>query len=85
MIAALLWGTTGTAAFWLGPEVSPLAIGAATMGIGGVVLGLLGGSSSLAVLRDGGTTLWSVLGIVGVVVYPLTFYWETLLPWVLGH
>lgn len=75
MIAALLWGTTGTAAFWLGPEVSPLAIGAATMGIGGVVLGLLGGSSSLAVLRDGGTTLWSVLGIVGVVVYPLTFYW----------
>jgi DME family drug/metabolite transporter len=75
MIAALLWGTTGTADFWLGPEVSPLAIGAATMGIGGVVLGLLGGSSSLAVLRDGGTTLWSALGILGVVVYPLTFYW----------
>ena len=75
MVAALLWGTTGTAAFWLGVDVSPLAIGAATMGIGGVVLALVGGASSLAVLRDGDTRLWAVLGIIGVVVYPLTFYW----------
>jgi len=75
MAAALLWGTTGTAAFWIGTEVSPIAIGAATMGIGGVVLALVGGSSSLAVLRDGGTRVWAVLGILGVVVYPLTFYW----------
>jgi DME family drug/metabolite transporter len=75
MVAALLWGTTGTAAFWLGVDVSPLAIGAATMGIGGVVLALVGGASSLAVLRDRDTRLWAVLGIIGVVVYPLTFYW----------
>ena len=75
MAAALLWGTTGTAAFWIGAETSPIAIGAATMGIGGVVLALVGGSSSLAVLRDGGTRVWAVLGILGVVVYPLTFYW----------
>ena len=75
MVAALLWGTTGTAAFWIGAQVSPLAIGAATMGIGGVVLALLGGSSSLAVLRDAGTRAWAVLGILGVVLYPLTFYW----------
>lgn len=75
MAAALLWGTTGTAAFWLGTDVSPLAIGAATMGIGGVVLALFGGRSSLAVLRDGGTRVWVLLGIIGVVVYPLTFYW----------
>ena len=75
MAAALLWGTTGTAAFWLGVDVSPLAIGAATMGIGGVVLALVGGQSSLAVLRDSGTRVWAVLGIIGVVVYPLTFYW----------
>ncbi len=75
MAAALLWGTTGTAAFWIGAEVSPIAIGAATMGIGGVILALVGGSSSLAVLRDGGTRVWAVLGILGVVVYPLTFYW----------
>lgn len=75
MAAALLWGTTGTAAFWIGAEASPIAIGAATMGIGGVVLASVGGSSSLAVLRDGGTRVWALLGILGVVVYPLTFYW----------
>lgn len=75
MVAALLWGTTGTAAFWLGPDVSPLAIGGATMGIGGVILALFGGSSSLAVLRDRETRVWAGLGIVGVVLYPLTFYW----------
>ena len=75
MAAALLWGTTGTAAFWIGAEASPIAIGAATMGIGGVILALVGGSSSLAVLRDGGTRVWAVLGILGVVLYPLTFYW----------
>lgn len=75
MVAALLWGTTGTAAFWLGPDVSPLAIGAATMGIGGVILALFGGSRSLAVLRDRETRVWAALGVLGVVVYPLTFYW----------
>lgn len=75
MVAALLWGTTGTAAFWLGPDVSPLAIGAATMGIGGVILALFGGSHSLAVLRDRETRVWAALGVLGVVVYPLTFYW----------
>lgn len=75
MVAAMLWGTTGTAAFWLGVDVSPLAIGAATMGIGGVILALSAGSSSIAVLRDPGARLWSGLGIVGVVIYPLTFYW----------
>ncbi len=75
MVAALLWGTTGTAAFWLGANVSPLAIGAATMGIGGVILALVGGQSSLTVLRDGGSRVWAALGIIGVVVYPLAFYW----------
>ncbi len=73
--AAAFWGTTGTAAFWLGADVSPLAIGAATMGIGGVILALVGGQSSLDVLRDGRTRVWALLGIIGVVVYPLTFYW----------
>jgi DME family drug/metabolite transporter len=75
VVAALLWGTTGTAAFWLGEDVSPLAIGAATMGIGGAILALVGGAASIAVLRDPGARLWSALGILGVVAYPLTFYW----------
>jgi drug/metabolite transporter, DME family len=75
MLAAALWGTTGTAAFWLGTEVSPLAIGAATMGFGGVILGVTGGGLTLRVLRDRGARVWLILGALGVVVYPLTFYW----------
>jgi len=75
VLAAVLWGTTGTAAFYLGPDVSPLAIGAATMGLGGVLLAVLGGSSSRAVLVDPGARLWLGLGVLGVIVYPLTFYW----------
>ena len=75
MVAALLWGTTGTAAFFLGTEVPPLAIGAATMGLGGVVLALLGGLASAQVVGDSKGRLWLVLGVVGVMIYPLTFYW----------
>lgn len=75
MVAALLWGTTGTAAFFLGADVSPLAIGAATMGFGGLVLAVLGGSASARVLVDSRGRLWLVLGVVGVMIYPLAFYW----------
>lgn len=74
VLAATLWGTTGTAAFWLGTEASPLAIGAATMGIGGVILAVSGGARTVAVVGDRGSRLWLVLGALGVVVYPLTFY-----------
>jgi drug/metabolite transporter, DME family len=73
--AALLWGTTGTAAFFLGPDVSPLAIGAATMGVGGAILALVGGRKTLGVFGDTGARTWLGLGILGVIVYPLTFYW----------
>ena len=38
VIASLLWGTTGTTATFLPQEVSPLATGAATMGVGGLLL-----------------------------------------------
>ena len=74
VVAATLWGTTGTAAFWLGSDASPLAIGAATMGLGGVVLALSGGTLTVKVLGDRAGRLWLVLGALGVVVYPLTFY-----------
>lgn len=75
LVAAALWGTTGTAAFWMGTGVAPWAIGAATMGFGGVILGVTGGANTLAVLVDRPARLWLVLGAVGVVVYPLSFYW----------
>src|SRR5690606_5528248 len=36
LVTAVLWGTTGTAATFA-PEVSPLAMGAAALGIGGIL------------------------------------------------
>jgi len=75
LVAAGLWGTTGTAAFWLGTEVSPLAIGAATMGFGGVILALTGGRRTVTTFHDRNARVWLVVGALGAIVYPLTFYW----------
>ncbi|WP_166864801.1 DMT family transporter [Salinibacterium sp. ZJ70] len=72
--ASLLWGTTGTVASFLPDEVSPLAIGAATMGIGGLLLFAFAARPALGVLRDPGARRWVLAGAVGVVVYPLAFY-----------
>jgi len=74
LLAASLWGTTGTAAFFLGSEVPPAAIGAATMGIGGSILALVGSGRTRAVVADPGVRVWLVFGALGAIVYPLTFY-----------
>lgn len=74
LIAAILWGTTGTAATFA-PEVSPVAIGAAAMGVGGLLQALvaLGGiSRHRAAIRRNWRCLW--LGAVAVALYPLAFY-----------
>ncbi|MFU1477353.1 DMT family transporter [Roseovarius sp. C7] len=74
LIAAILWGTTGTAATFA-PEVSPVAIGAAAMGFGGLLQALvaLGGiSRHRAAIRRNWRCLW--LGAVAVALYPLAFY-----------
>ncbi|NAZ85092.1 EamA family transporter [Kineococcus sp. T90] len=75
VIAALLWGTTGTAATLLPSTVSPLATGAATMAIGGLLLALSALRQTLAVLRSG-RGAWAVLvpGASCVAIYPLAFY-----------
>lgn len=72
LLAAALWGTTGTAASFAPDAASPLSIGAATMGVGGLFLLLIGGRSALAVVRSGGLSL--VVGGLSVAVYPLAFY-----------
>lgn len=74
IIASIVWGTTGTAATFA-PEVSAAAIGAAAMGIGGLLQALLalkGISASRHALR----THWRclALGAVAVAIYPLAFY-----------
>lgn len=74
VLACLLWGTTGTAAALMPDDVSPLAIGAATMGIGGLLLLISAPLLSGRVLRDAEGRRWAAIGAIGVVVYPLAFY-----------
>lgn len=75
VLAALLWGTTGTAASLLPASVSPLATGAATMCVGGLLLALTAPRQAAAVLRGGGASWrWVVPGALAVVAYPLAFY-----------
>ncbi|MER3390012.1 MAG: EamA family transporter [Microcella sp.] len=74
VLASVLWGTTGTAATFLTGGVSPLAIGATTMALGGTLLFTTSSRSSLAVVRDRAIRRWLLLAALGMVVYPLTFY-----------
>jgi len=74
VLASLLWGTTGTTATFLPDDVSPLAVGASTMGIGGALLFLATARRAIGVLRDRTGRRWVALGALGVLVYPLAFY-----------
>lgn len=74
LAASVLWGTTGTAATFA-PQVGPLAIGAAAMGVGGLLQAALAGR----LLRVHGGALLArrglvLLGGLAVAVYPLAFY-----------
>lgn len=74
LFSSVVWGTTGTAATFA-PEVSAVAIGAAAMGIGGLLQALLAGRGivrSLSLLKKQLGLL--VLGGFAVAVYPLAFY-----------
>lgn len=74
LAASVLWGTTGTAATFA-PAVGPLAIGAAAMGVGGL---LQAGTAHRAIARHRAAlaSRWRLvlLGAVAVAVYPLAFY-----------
>lgn len=74
VLASLLWGTTGTAAHFLPDDVSPLAIGACTMAVGGALLFLTSARGAVTAIRDAQTRRWLLIGAIGVVVYPLAFY-----------
>ncbi|GAA3851838.1 DMT family transporter [Streptomyces sedi] len=73
LAASGLWGTTGTAATLAPDGASGLALGAATMGLGGLLTVALAWRSAWAVVRRG-PLLWSLCGAAGIVVYPLAFY-----------
>lgn len=73
-ITSILWGTTGTAATFA-PAVSPLGIGAAALGIGGLLQALI----ALPALRAAAPALRARLGVIvigalAVLIYPLAFY-----------
>jgi drug/metabolite transporter, DME family len=73
-IASIVWGTTGTAATFA-PDVSAAAIGAAAMGLGGLLQAALAAKSmmrSRRSLREQWRCL--LLGAVAVGIYPLAFY-----------
>ena len=74
LAASVLWGTTGTAATFA-PTVGPLAIGAAAMGLGGLLQALTA-SRRIARERMALRRHRSVLlvGAVAVAIYPLAFY-----------
>ncbi len=74
VIASFLWGTTGTAASY-SPDVSSLAIGAFSMGIGGVLLVITARKKLLVdymVMLEQPKLL--ILGAASVAIYPLAFY-----------
>lgn len=74
LTAALLWGTTGTAAHF-NQDVSPLVTGAFAMGFGGILQAVLSRrilhEELAALLVNKHLVLWAALFII---VYPLAFY-----------
>ncbi|MCS0140872.1 EamA family transporter [Vibrio alginolyticus] len=74
LFASTLWGTTGTAAS-LAPEVSALAIGAFSMGIGGFMQACL---SAKSLKRDFRKVVHKkktlLISIIALATYPLAFY-----------
>lgn len=74
VIAAVLWGTTGTAATFA-PQVSPLGIASVTMGVGGLILALMATrqiqQNRCALLQHKHLVLAAALNVA---IYPLAFY-----------
>lgn len=74
LLAAMLWGTTGTVAHFAPAGSSSLAIGLATFGVGGLVLAAVSVRRVAAVLRQRAHLGWVLTGAVGVVLYPACYY-----------
>lgn len=74
LMAAILWGTTGVSAAHA-PQLSPAAIGAAAMGVGGL---LQAGIALRPIARHAQALRqqwrWLLAGALAVAVYPLAFY-----------
>lgn len=74
LLAAIAWGTTGTVAS-LALEVPAPAIGAAAMGLGGLLQAAIAWRA-IRDAREGLGRTWGLLvvGAIAVAIYPLAFY-----------
>ncbi|BCW84084.1 permease [Arthrobacter sp. NicSoilE8] len=70
---ATLWGTTGVASVLI-PQVNPIAVGAASVGVGGLILGLISLKAVLKSFTTPGATRYIVLGALGLMLYMPLFY-----------
>jgi drug/metabolite transporter, DME family len=70
---AVLWGTTGVAAALI-PQENPVAVGAASVGVGGLILGLTSLKAVLAAFTAPGAPRYILLGALGLMLYMPLFY-----------
>ena len=73
LLACTFWGTTGMAASFI-PGINPIAIGASTMGIGGLILGLTALPGVWLTWKNIGAIPLVLLGALGLAVYSTVFY-----------
>lgn len=73
VVAAAVWGTTGTATHFA-PGVPAFVFGAATFGIGGLVLAAVAGRGTVRAVAERRTRGWALLGAAALVVYAVAFY-----------
>ena len=73
LLACTFWGTTGMAASFI-PGINPIAIGASTMGIGGLILGLTALPGVWLTWKNIGAVPLVLLGALGLAVYSTVFY-----------
>ncbi|MDR6170850.1 EamA family transporter [Curtobacterium sp. SORGH_AS_0776] len=73
LVAAAVWGTTGTATHFA-PGVPAFVFGAVTFGLGGIVLALGAGRGTLRAVADPASRRCALLGAASLVVYAVAFY-----------
>ncbi len=73
LVAAAVWGTTGTATHFA-PGVPAFVFGAVTFGLGGLVLAATSGRPAVRAVVGPGARRWVLLGAVSLVVYAVAFY-----------
>lgn len=70
---ATLWGTAGVAAAFI-PQQNPVAIGAASVGVGGLILAATSLRGVRDVFRAAGAWRFVLVGALGLVLYMPLFY-----------